>query len=218
MQKLRWAIAQFFEKFWWKNYLRKKDSTEYLVWKKQYWNTFLQEINFNLENTNAQYLDIGCGPAGIFILSEQTKTNWTALDPLLKDYEKLEVFNPKNYPNVSFVHSNFEDFEDKKKFDVIFCINAINHFISLKENFDKLHNILEYKGTLILSTDAHNFKFLKWILYSLPLDILHPHQYTAYEYEQMIKESGFEIKSKTLKKKEFIFSYYIYSIQKTTSR
>lgn len=218
MQKLRWAVAQFFEKFWWKKYLKQKNAKEYLTWKKEYWRTFLKEINFSLENKDAKYLDIGCGPAGTFILAEETKTSWTALDPLLNDYENLDVFKVQNYPNVNFVCSNFEDFETTETFDTIFCINAINHFINLKENFAKLNKILTENGTLILSTDAHNYSILKWILYSLPLDILHPHQYTAAEYEKMITESGFEIKTKTLKQKEFIFSYYIYSLQKKTTR
>ena len=218
MQKIRWYIAQFFEKFWWKNYLKKKDTQEYLVWKKEYWRTFLKEINTSLENTEAKYLDIGCGPAGTFILSEETQTYWKALDPLLGDYKKLDVFKEENYPNVNFVNSNFEDFESTETFDTIFCINAINHFINLKENFAKLNKILSENGTLILSTDAHNYSFLKWILYSLPLDILHPHQYTSLEYEKMITENGFEIKTKTLKQKQFIFSYYIYSIRKKTIR
>lgn len=217
MKKIRWAIAQFFEKFWWKNYLKKKDPSEYLQWKKNYWMSFIEDIQFNFKENDGINLDIGCGPAGTFILSEETNTQWFALDPLLDNYENLDIFNPTAYPKVEFIHSSFEDFETENRFDNIFCINAINHFITLKENFEKLNALLKQDGTLILSTDAHNYSFLKWILYALPLDILHPHQYTAFEYEQMMTESGFEIISKTLKKREFIFSYYIYSLRKKTT-
>ena len=132
----------------------------------------------------------------------------------MDNYGNLEIFNRDKYPEVEFIHSSFEDYKSKTKFHNIFCINAINHFISLKQNFVKLNSLLEDDGTLILSTDAHNHKFLKWILYSLPLDILHPHQYTDKEYESFMTESGFEIISKTLNKKEFIFSYYVYTLKK----
>lgn len=214
MKKLRWAIAQFFEKFWWNNYLKKKNPTEYLEWKKKYWISFIEEIQFNFLEKKALNLDIGCGPAGTFIISEQTDTDWLALDPLLENYENLAIFDKTNYPKVQFVNSSFEAFDSKQVFDNIFCINAINHFITLKENFEKLNTLLKPDGTLILSTDAHNYRFLKWILYTLPLDILHPHQYTDTEYERMMTDSGFEILSKRLHKKEFIFSYYIYSLKK----
>lgn len=217
MKKIRWAVAQFFEKFWWNNYLKQKKPSEYLSWKKNYWINFIEEIEFNFKKKDSKNLDIGCGPAGTFIISEQTNTKWLALDPLVENYKTLAIFNTKNYPNVAFVNSSFEAFETDQRFDNIFCINAINHFITLKENFEKLNTLLRSDGTLILSTDAHNYSLLKWILYTLPLDILHPHQYTALEYEKMMTQSGFEIVSKTLKKKEFIFSYYIYSLQKKTT-
>lgn len=217
MKKIRWAVAQFFEKFWWNNYLKKKNPAEYIQWKKNYWMSFVEDIQFNFKESEGINLDIGCGPAGTFIVSEESNTKWLALDPLLDNYQKLDIFNEEKYPKVKFVNSSFEDFNSTEQFENIFCINAINHFITLKENFEKLNSLLKADGTLILSTDAHNYSLLKWILYTLPLDILHPHQYTDLEYEQMMKDSGFIIESKTLKKKEFIFSYYIYRLRKATT-
>ncbi|MGB0885606.1 MAG: methyltransferase domain-containing protein [Chitinophagales bacterium] len=214
MKKTRWAIAQFFEKWWWNNYLKNKEPNKYLKWKKAYWVSFLQEIKFPITAIGKQCADIGCGPAGIFILSENTNSKWKAVDPLLKNYQGLEIFKPKKYPNVNFENVSFEDYKPKHSFNTIFCINAINHFINLDKNLKKLFKILENDGNLILSTDAHNYKFLKWILYTLPFDILHPHQYTLAEYKAKIEAAGFKIEAIKLKKKEFIFSYYVFTLKK----
>ena len=35
---MKWKLAQFLELIWWKRYLRKKKVSEYVVWKKEYWN------------------------------------------------------------------------------------------------------------------------------------------------------------------------------------
>lgn len=214
MKKIRWKIAQFFEKNWWKNYLKKKDKEEYLQWKRNYWLTFLENFSFKF-NEQQTILDVGCGPAGTFVLSNtENAKSWTAVDPLVDTYKELVVFNKADYPKVNFINSSFETFQANKKFSVVFCINAINHFININENLQKLDALLEDKGIMILSTDTHNYKFLKWILYSLPLDILHPHQYTDLEYEKMFEKANFKIEKKILVKKEFIFSYYAYLLKR----
>jgi|GEM_PF-6859003 len=40
----RLKLAQKAELIWWRNYLKKKEKTEYLKWKKNYWNDFLDRI------------------------------------------------------------------------------------------------------------------------------------------------------------------------------
>ena len=213
MKDLRWKIAQWFENKWWKHYLRKKDTKKYLEWKNKYWQDFLHKISFKID-PNSNVLDIGCGPAGIYILSNKDKTNnWTALDPLILEYENLTIFNQSSYSKVNFITNSFENYNTDNKFDIIFCINAINHFKNIDNNLSKLNRLLSSNSKLILSIDTHNFKFLKWIFYAAPFDILHPHQYTEIEYEQKFKKRGFSIINKQLIKKEFIFSYYSYILK-----
>lgn len=215
IKKIRWQVAQFFEKFWWNNYLKNKNASEYLSWKKKYWISFLDQIQFELKSIGSKSLDVGSGPAGVFMLSKQIEnTTWKAVDPLVKNYSNLEIFDSEKYPKVSFVNSTFEDYRDSEKFNSIFCINAINHFINLKDNLKKLNRLLDKDGVLVLSTDAHNYKTLKYILYTLPLDVLHPHQYTEAEYSKMIYEAGFKIINKKQMNKAFIFSYYVYTLKK----
>lgn len=205
MKKIRWKIAQFFEKKWWQSYLKNKDAESYLKWKKDYWNTFLRELNLE-DNIKPPILDVGCGPAGVFIV---LKGEIVALDPLVKEYEKLDVFNTENYPNVEFIAQDFESFNANQKFQTIFCLNAINHFKDIDHSFKKLKNLLAPNGQLVLSVDAHNYTFFRTLFAFLPFDILHPHQYNLKEYEQFLNTNGFTIQTKFLKKKEFFFSYWV---------
>jgi len=214
MKNTRWKIAQFFEINWWKNYLKNKDTAQYLEWKTSYWKDFLATIDFKFIK-NQSVLDVGCGPAGVYVLSkENNTTTWTAVDPLLKDYNTLAIFNKQIYKQVKFENVNFENFESSNKFDVIFCLNALNHFKNIEENLEKLNNLMTEESELILSLDTHNYRLLKWILYVLPLDILHPHQYTELEYEKMFLNQGFKIVKKKKMKRELIFSYQVYTLSK----
>lgn len=216
MKKMRWAVAQFFEKKWWNNYLRNKDTEAYLQWKTNYWLNFLNEINIDLKSQQGKIADIGCGPAGVFILAEQhIHLKWTALDPLLAEYtQSLNIFSPQKYPLVHFETQSFEEYSTNTLFEIIFCLNAINHFVYLQKNLEKLFLLLSQNGSLVLSIDAHNHRVLKHFFAAIPFDILHPHQYTAQEYEQLFKNCGFKIKQKHLKKKEAIFSYFVYVLGK----
>jgi 2-polyprenyl-3-methyl-5-hydroxy-6-metoxy-1,4-benzoquinol methylase len=217
MRLLQWKLAQFFEKKWWKNYLKKKDPNTYLLWKQNYWNTFLTNIGGTLTFENKQCLDIGSGPAGIFIISNQEKcttASFTAVDPLLDEYQNLAVFNKRNYSKVCFESQAFENYETDKLFDIIFCLNAINHFKNIDQNLYKIQQLLKTDGIVILSTDVHENSFFKFLFTYLPFDVLHPHQYTNIEYQSKIKASAFEIIKVKRINKGVIFSYYVYVLKK----
>ena len=155
---LRWKIAQAAEIRWWQNYLKKKPKTDYLVWKKKYWETLLSRLNLTFTE-GEKVLDAGCGPAGIFMILEKYQTD--AMDPLLNDYEeKLAHFSKKQYPNIRFFSEPLETFSPKEKYDKVFCLNAINHVADSDLCFDKLVDFTEEGGTLIVSIDAHNYSFL----------------------------------------------------------
>ena len=204
---LRWKIAQAAEIRWWQSYLKNKPKADYLAWKLKYWQEMLQKLNLAFKNKE-ELLDAGCGPAGIFMALQDHPTD--AMDPLMDEYEKnIEHFNPSLYPNTTFHNAALEVFAPGKKYDKIFCINAINHVANLGDSFDKLKTLTKAKGQLILSIDAHNYQGLKHIFRLLPGDILHPHQYDVEEYKQMLIDRNYEINQVVLYKKEFIFDYYV---------
>lgn len=207
MSNIRWKIAQWAERRWWQRYLKNKSVSDYLAWKKKYWQGFLEQIKLSeSEIGQGTNIDLGCGPAGIFILFD----NATAVDPLLDLYDKdLAHFSKENYPSNQFVSESIEDFIPKAKYDNIFCINAINHVADLKKGMEKLSSCAHEKSQLIISIDAHNHNILKKIFQLLPGDILHPHQYNLKEYEQMIESAGWKIENTIEMDTAFIFNYYV---------
>jgi len=204
---LRWKIAQQAEIRWWQQYLKKKPKADYLQWKKKYWTTLLEEIQVSI-NPSDSITDIGCGPAGIFMIFPENQV--TAVDPLLDQYdEKINHFNPSSYPNVDFHSTPLESFESKEQFDKVFCLNAINHVADLDLCFDKIVQLTKPGGTLIVSIDAHNHNFFKKIFQALPGDILHPHQYNLEEYSKMLTDRNCTIINSIKKDSAFLFDYYI---------
>jgi len=205
--KIRWKLAQFFEIVWWQRYLKQKPVRDYLEWKTQYWNDFLKAVGVSV-SPGEDLLDVGCGPAGIFLALKDHKMD--ALDPLLPEYERrLSHFSPSFYPNTRFVPEPFETFEPGRQYDRIFCLNVINHVADLGRSLQKLSDLLKPGGTLVLSVDAHNYWGFKHIFRLIPGDILHPHQYDLEEYKRMVGQTGLRIEKFILYKKEFFFNYHI---------
>jgi 2-polyprenyl-6-hydroxyphenyl methylase/3-demethylubiquinone-9 3-methyltransferase len=205
--KTRWQIAQFFEAWWWRNYLRKRPVSEYLEWKRKYWKTLLIQEKIDVLPTD-EILDAGCGPAGIFMMFPKNKV--LAIDPLLAFYRiNIPHFKEENFSNVNFEKIKLEQLAKQNCFDIIFCLNAINHVKYIDKSVVNLGNALKRKGALYLSIDAHNYNFLKHVFQLIPGDILHPHQLNLKEYEMLLKNNGLKISKSSLLKKGFIFNYYL---------
>lgn len=204
---LRWKIAQAFEVRWWQHYLRNKPTADYLEWKRDYWKEFLDKIKVQ-PRTGSSAMDVGCGPAGIFIILDNLKVD--ALDPLLPTYsDKLDHFEKKAYPNVNFHEIPFEKYNTEQQFDYVFCLNAINHVADLSACMDRLVAITKPGGTLVMSIDAHNYWALKTVFRMIPGDILHPHQYDLTEYRSMLTDRNCEVVNSVLYRREMIFNYFV---------
>lgn len=210
----RWVVAQYFEIRWWKRYLKGKDVDTYLFNKKQYWHRLLRQMAATVQPADGmKILDAGCGPAGIFIVFDKHEV--MAIDPLLDAYRTgLAHFDPAMYPNVKFETIALEHFNEQEQFDLIFCINAINHVSDLSEAFLRLYNSAKIGSKLVVSIDAHNHSFFKHVFRMQPADILHPHQYDLHEYEQMLTNLNCTVLQTLLVKREFFFSHYFIVVQK----
>lgn len=205
---MRWKIAQFFESIWWKYYLKNKDTKQYLDWKIKYWNDFLIKIRLEKESLDDKnILDSGCGPAGIFIVISNARV--TALDPLLNFYQnKICHFNSNWYKNVAFSPLSIEQYQEKEKFDFIFCLNAINHVENINLAIENLIYSLKNDGKMIITIDCHKYTFLKSLFSFFQGDVLHPHQYTLDEYKTLFFKYGLNIENEFLLKNGLIFDYY----------
>lgn len=203
----RWGIAQWFELRWWKKYLGSKSKQEYLAWKKDYWKKILSLISVKVQPADT-IADIGCGPAGIFIALAGNQV--TAVDPLLDKYEgETSVFRKADYPRVSFIKSAIEEFNPAEKFEIVFCMNAINHVHDIEKGINKLKEICSSNGTVVISIDAHNHSIFKYLFRIMPFDILHPHQYDLKEYKRMLQKNNWKTSVPYLLEQGFFFNHYL---------
>ena len=204
---LRWKLAQEAEIRWWRAYLRRKSPEDYLRQKAEYWHRVLRSARFE-PAPGARVLDAGCGPAGIFLILEEQEVH--AVDPLLEAYRaSLPHFEPSSYPYVQFFAQPLEAFRPAAPYDVIFCLNAINHVADLPMALDVLAGALKPGGQLLLSVDVHKHAFLKKIFQWLPGDVLHPHQYSLEEYQGMLAGRGLSVERAVRLKEGLIFDYFM---------
>lgn len=207
-----WKVAQSLEIRWWQRYLRKKPVAEYLDWKKNYWRTFLERTRVSIPD-GGQVLDAGCGPAGIFIITGSNPTD--AVDPLLDQYQQeLQHFDRAWYPATRFFAVPLEKFFAPRKYDLIFCLNAINHVADIHKSIEILAGCLAPEGTLIMSIDAHKYKIIKWLFRLGKGDALHPHQYSLPDYILLTESKGMKVTESILYDDGFIFQYYVLKIIK----
>ncbi len=206
---LQWKVAQNAELRWWKNYLKGKDVQPYLQWKKSYWQNILSNIKDSCPvKPGMHVLDVGCGPAGIFMNLQDCITD--AADPLIDVYEKnLPHFKKIKYPHVNFYSVPIEHFTSSKTYDIIFCMNAINHVADINASYNLFSALIKPGGKLVITIDAHNYAFYKYLFRIIPGDILHPHQYNLSEYNRFFVERNFTILQITKIKSEYFFNHYL---------
>lgn len=206
---MRWQVAQSFEWQWWKRYLRDKPVGPYLEWKKNYWSEVLQHITKDFElKAGDKVLDAGCGPAGIFTVLQDQKVD--AFDPLMDRYRsELDHFNLSDYPWCDFRTQRMEELNDQESYDLVCCLNVINHVQNIEQSVTNLVAASKRKGWVALSIDAHNHGWAKPIYRAIPFDVLHPHQYDLEEYSAFLRINGIERISRILLKKGFWFDHYL---------
>lgn len=212
---LKWSIAQKAEAQWWQNYLQGKDVAAYHAWKKNYWQGVLDKIaGVCPVKSGMQVLDAGCGPAGLFMQLPHCAVD--AVDPLIDNYNaNLPHFKTADYPYVTFFNTPMEQYATEKKYDIVFCMNAINHVIDIRHSYSLLGKWVKPGGKLVVTIDAHNYKFFKYLFRCIPGDILHPHQYDLNEYAAFITSNEFHMLFTEKLKTEFFFNHYIQVAEKT---
>lgn len=211
---IKWNIAQKAERTWWQRYLKGKDVAAYQTWKRAYWQGILNSIaDAAPVLPGMDILDAGCGPAGIFMNLEGCQVD--AVDPLLDSYAAdLPHFKSDMYPYSTFHAIPMEQFTTDHRYDIVFCMNAINHVYNIGTSYDLLTNLLKPGGKLVVSIDAHNHKFFKHLFRMIPGDILHPHQYDLAEYACFLTSRSCRIVQTERIKHEFFFDHYVQVAEK----
>jgi 2-polyprenyl-6-hydroxyphenyl methylase/3-demethylubiquinone-9 3-methyltransferase len=202
---LRWRLAQWLERRWWRQYLHRRPAKDYLLRKQQYWQRVLATVDWQPQ-PGARALDAGCGPAGIFIALADSEV-W-AVDPLLHAYaQDLPHFRPADYPWVQFRAGRIESGFPEGPFDEIYCLNAINHVADWSGALDALTAASRPGTRLLLTSDVHRSGLLCRVFRALPGDALHPQQHRAAAYRRALQQRGWLIESETRLRRGRIFDY-----------
>jgi 2-polyprenyl-6-hydroxyphenyl methylase/3-demethylubiquinone-9 3-methyltransferase len=209
---LRWKLAQWLEIRWWRHYLSDKSPANYLQQKAEYWQRVLDVLGIACTK-NQTVLDVGCGPAGIFLILKEQSVD--AVDPLLDQYRaSIPHFEPARFPWVNFHSAPLENFQLQRSYKYVFCLNAINHVDDWQKGLDQLTLATQNDGQLILGIDVHNHKWLKFVFQNIPGDVLHPHQHDREDYRQALEQHGWKITKEHTWKKGLIFDYWLIVLQK----
>lgn len=99
-------------------------------------------------------------------------------------------------------------------FDVVFCINAINHVQDIRSCLHNLWYCLKPGGLCIMTADTHKYHLLRTGMQNIPIDVLHPYQYTCKDYEHIFIDSCWEIAHSLVMKKGYLFDYRVWLLRK----
>lgn len=208
--QVAWVFAQFLERIWWQRYLSKRSVEGYLQWKKDYWLRFLDLLEISLDELKGKrILDLGCGPAGINIVLNQSYV--TGVDSLIFNYGKdLSVFEPHKHPHVQYVNQSLETYDPERPVEVVFCTNAINHVANIHTCLHRMAHSLEHRGTFVISTDVHRYSWIARVCKTIPLDWLHPQQLREGELEILLADVALMVQRKVRLRVGKVFDYWAF--------
>ena len=144
--------------------------------------------NFKRPLKGKKVLDIGCG-GGLVSESLSLKGAFvTAIDENNKNLNQAKNHAKINSLKINYIKSSFDNFykKNKNKFDLILCLEVLEHIENFKKTLQQITTLLKPKGTLVLSTINRNLKSLilakifgEYILNWIPIG--------THEFEKFIK-------------------------------
>ena len=154
----------------------------------------IQHLSFN------RCLDVGC--ASGFMISEIAKKFPDASYYGLDAYDGSIAYAKKQYPSITFKVANAEKIPYKDaSFDLLVCYETIEHIEYPAKALKEMKRVLQKNGTVILAMDSGNVAFRSiWYVWEHTFGRawlgahLHPFHHT--ELEQLVKRTGFKIRSK----------------------
>jgi 2-polyprenyl-6-hydroxyphenyl methylase/3-demethylubiquinone-9 3-methyltransferase len=169
--KSRWNKATIGEKHYWEFIKNQIGGEAYKKATKKYWDYIVDLLPFKIQPTDL-ILDVGCGPAGGILLSVKEGIKY-GLDPLMHEY--TQYFNlPDNY---HWVTGKIENSPLKKKFDIVFVMNTLDHVEDIKRASQSIKQLVKESGYIVILIWCHRSKFFKYYFKVLGryIDPHHPH-------------------------------------------
>ena len=149
-------------------------------------------VNYILKNfknpLKKKVLDIGCG-GGLVSEALSFKGAFVAgIDENNKNLNQAKNHAKINSLKINYIKSSFDNFykKNKNKFDLILCLEVLEHIDNFKKTLQQITTLVKPKGTLVLSTINRNLKSLilakifgEYILNWIPIG--------THEFEKFIK-------------------------------
>ena len=118
--------------------------------------------NFNKPIKKKKILDIGCGGGLVSELLAKINAEVTGIDENIYNIKEAKEHAKKNSLKIAYINQSLDLFfkKNKKKFDLILCLEVLEHVNDVEQALDKITKLLNPGATLILSTINRNLKSL----------------------------------------------------------
>ncbi len=182
----RWNNAQVAEKRFWDNFLN-LDYKNRPEWN-DYYNLIKKYTPFNKKT---KILDVGCGGYGI--LNGLNCGERYGIEPLMDFFlAKLKMSD-----KIKWIKGKGENLPfDDSFFDIIFCINVLDHVETPLETLDEINRCLKEKQIFFMTLNCYGRpvallrKFAERIGFGDPG---HPHSYTINEMKNLLRSKNFTV-------------------------
>ncbi len=189
----RWSAAQAKEDAFWQGNGVLASQMERVISR---YGPVIKKIEEYLDS-NSTILDVGCGPTctgQLFNVGLKTY-----LDPLMDSYLKSY---PEELPEGEKICSTAEDIpKPDESFDVVLCVNALDHMIDPDKALAEMRRVLKKDGTFMLGIFLHSPPIAmarRFIERWLPVfrEDAHPYSYTL-EIIRKVLNNYFSIQEET---------------------
>ena len=118
--------------------------------------------NFDKSIRKKNILDIGCGGGLISELLAKKNANVTGIDENIYNIKQAREHVKMSSIKIDYKNQSLDTFykKNKKKYDLILCLEVLEHVDDVKETLDKISELMKPGATLILSTINRNLKSL----------------------------------------------------------
>ena len=167
--------------------------------------------NFDKSISKKNVLDIGCGGGLISESLAKKEAKVTGIDENICSIKQAKEHAKISSLKIKYINQSLDSFfnKNKKKFDLILCLEVLEHVDNVKKTLDKINKLLNQGAILILSTINRNLKSLifakifgEYILNWIPIGT---HQFEKFlkpeEISELLKLK--KIKIKKIKGLEF---------------
>ena len=118
--------------------------------------------NFDKSIRKRNILDIGCGGGLISELLAKKNANVTGIDENIYNIKQAKDHAKMGSIKIDYKNQSLDTFykKNKKKYDLILCLEVLEHVDDVKKTLDKISELMKPGATLILSTINRNLKSL----------------------------------------------------------